>query len=66
MIHYAKNGENIFRVKVIQLTIDKKIIKKYNSVKEASIKTKVDKSSIVRVCKGKQKQAGNYIWSYNN
>lgn len=66
MIHYAKNGKNIFRVKVIQLTIDKKIIKKYNSVKEASIKTKVDKSSIVRVCKGKQKQAGNYIWSYNN
>lgn len=39
---------------------------KYNSVSEASKFTGVDASSIVRICKGKQKQAAGMVFLYDN
>lgn len=39
--------------------------KVYNSIAEASKETGIDKSSISRVCKGIQKTAGGYHWSYS-
>ncbi len=62
--HHLHNSKNIHKVKVTQLSLKKKIIKIFDSIKEASIETNIDKSSIVRVCKGKQKSAGNYLWKY--
>lgn len=64
MQHHVKSTTNLYTVKVAQLTINNKLLKTYPSVKNAWMETKVDKSSIVRVCKGKQKSAGNYIWKY--
>lgn len=38
----------------------------YNSITEASKDTGIDKSSITRVCNGKQKTAGKFHWSFAN
>lgn len=38
--------------------------KTFNSVVEANIETGIDKSSIIRCCKGVQKHAGGYVWKY--
>lgn len=36
----------------------------YNSIKEASDDTGIDRSSIGKVCQGKMNSAGNYHWCY--
>ena len=41
-------------------------IKSYNSLSEASNKSKVDTSDISKCCRGKKIQAGGYQWKYNN
>ena len=40
------------------------IIKRYNSIIEASKATGFDPSSITKVCKQKQKTCHGYIWQY--
>jgi hypothetical protein len=49
---------------VIQYNLDNKELTKYKTIAEATKKTKVDGSAISKVCKGKQKTAGGYIWRY--
>ena len=66
MIHHIKTRTKIYTVKVAQYDMNYNVITSYASIKEAGEKTGIDKSSIVRVCKGKQKYAGKYIWSYIN
>lgn len=63
-IHAISNGVNVYTKSVIQYDKFWNEIKQYSSVKDASINTSVDSSSIVRVCKGKQITAGNYFWKY--
>lgn len=42
-----------------------KIINIFNTIVEASQKTQCDGSSISKVCRGKKKQCGGYIWKYD-
>jgi hypothetical protein len=41
-----------------------KELKRYEKIRDAAKETGVDASSIVRVCKGKQRYAGIYTWKY--
>lgn len=65
--HYGRHIENVKEKhykKVIQYSENNKIIKKWNSILEASIQNNIDSSSITKVCRGKRKTAGGYIWKY--
>lgn len=50
--------------RIIQMTIDGKIVRKYNGVKEAQLVTKIN--NISSCCRGKQKTAGGYKWLYES
>jgi len=41
-----------------------KLIKEYNTIKQAGEETKTDPSSISKVCKGKRKTCNGYEWRY--
>lgn len=41
-----------------------KIITCFNSISDASRKYNTDPSSIMRVCQGKNKTGGGYVWAY--
>lgn len=63
----SKRGKSVENRKKEIFQIDIKtnqIINKFSCGKEASLKTNIDKSSIFRVCNGKAKQAGGYIWKF--
>lgn len=51
---------------VYQYTIDKQFVEKHKNARQASLKTGVCVSNILRVCKGEEgrTQAGGYIWSF--
>jgi group I intron endonuclease len=57
---------NDIRVPVYQFDKQGKFLKKYNSIQEASDKTKTDRASISNSASGKRKSAGGYLWSYNS
>jgi len=57
------NGKRLVRP-VAQYNLDGRFVHKYNSVKEASVRTKVSESSIVCCCKSRYKTAGGFIWKY--
>jgi group I intron endonuclease len=48
---------------VYQFDINNNLIQKYNSVREASVKTNSDYSTIYACLKGKLKQCNGFIWS---
>ncbi|MCQ2544314.1 MAG: hypothetical protein MJ126_09140 [Lachnospiraceae bacterium] len=50
--------------KVIQYDLQGNIIKIYDSVREANLQTGIACCNISRVCKGKRKSAGGYMWKY--
>ena len=41
-----------------------KFISEYDTLTEASKNNKIDLSDICKVCKGKKRTAGGYIWKY--
>lgn len=47
---------------VVQIDKKGKIIRYFSSQRQASIETKISRSSIVNCVNGKQKTAGGYIW----
>ena len=49
---------------VIQLSKDNEYISNYQSIKEASETLNIDAGHISKVCKGKRKSAGGFIWRY--
>jgi hypothetical protein len=51
---------------VIQYDLTLNELNKFDSIKEASKKTKVAENGIVRCCKGEYLTAGNFIWRYND
>lgn len=61
-----KNQENTFRQPVYQYDLNGNFIKKYNTIKEASNLTLIDRTSISHCCMGDCKTAGNFIWLYND
>ena len=67
MLHaYNCLNINTFKRKVVQIDVNNNIIAVFDSIKDANIATGVDNSSIVRVCKGKQKSAGGWMWKYHD
>ena len=50
--------------KVAQKKLNGELIKIFDTVKEASEHSKVQQQNICKVCKGKRKQAGGFIWEY--
>ncbi len=57
------------RTDFIVLQIDKntgEIISEFDSITEASNSTNIAKATISRVCNGKGKTAGGYIWKFKN
>jgi hypothetical protein len=67
MQHNADNKPENCR-KVIQLDPldENKILGTFNSIKEASDKTQINKTSIIHCCSGKYKKAGEFKWKYLN
>jgi hypothetical protein len=51
---------------VEQLTLSGRIIKTFPSVKEAELKTGVNSSNIVKVCKKTLLSAGGFLWKYKS
>lgn len=49
-------------VKIIQFSKDRKEIRRWNSIKEATCALKI--RNISQACQGKRKQAGGYLWQY--
>ncbi|MEO6068777.1 MAG: HNH endonuclease [Gemmatimonadales bacterium] len=63
-LHLVETGANTYKRGVIQCCSNGFELKRYEKIRDASMECKVDASSIVRVCKGKQKTAGGYVWKY--
>ncbi len=51
---------------IIQYTKEMEEIKRYESITDASKKTKINISNISMCCLGKRKSAGGYVWKFNN
>ena len=51
---------------VIQSTLDGIDVERFNSIKEANIKTGVSKGNICSCCKGDRNSAGGFKWRYEN
>lgn len=62
--HRMKLVKNIAK-KVIQYDKKFKIVGRYNGTTEASKKTRIDSSSIIRCCNGIRKTAGGFVWKYD-
>ncbi len=50
--------------RVIQMSLDNKMIAEYSSLAEAERQTGIGHGQISRVCSGKGKTAGGYVWKY--
>lgn len=51
--------------KVNVFTLSHEFIREYDSLKAAANDLHIDSSSITKVCKGKHKYSGNYIFEYS-
>jgi hypothetical protein len=58
------NGPKVKNSKVVQYNLDGRIIKEWESMKDASLATGVKYQSISRCCRHGRKTAGGYIWKY--
>jgi group I intron endonuclease len=56
--------ESVNRKTVGMFNSENKLIEKFNSVREASDKTKINESSISGVCNGKHIKAGGFVWKF--
>lgn len=61
-----KKPQSSKKKKVIQYDLNGNIIKKFNSIIEASNETKTSRTSIIMCLKHKYKKSNNYLWSYEN
>lgn len=58
--------KNLKHFPIVQLTVDGKVVGKYESARDAQKITGVPNSLICRCCKGNIKTAHGYIWKYIN
>jgi len=49
---------------VVQISENGCIVEQFNCIMDATRKTGIDNSSIIKVCKNKRKKAGNFNWKY--
>ena len=52
-------------IKVIQYTLDGRIVAEYPSINEAARQAKISAGHICHVCKGLRPTAGGFVWAYN-
>lgn len=50
--------------KVIQYSVEGKLIKEYNSLTEAELETGINRSNICKACKDEKFTAGGFVWKY--
>lgn len=60
-----KKATDSRKKKVLQLSIDGKIIAQYNSVAEASRISGTSKTCISRCCRNEREQSGGFLWNYS-
>ena len=60
----AKKGASNRRIPVIQYDKNMNFIASYDSIQEAALINNIDNGDIGKVCKGRRKTAGGYIWRY--
>ena len=56
--------KNSLSKSVIQYDVNGNLLNIFSSIKEASLKTNTNKTSISGACLGKYKKVGGYIWKY--
>ena len=56
--------EKVIKKAVNQYTLDGEFVAHYEMIKDAERKYGIDSSQIIRVCKGKNRTAGGYLWKY--
>lgn len=54
------------KIEVVQLSTESEYVKTWKSIREAERNLKIDRSSIIKVCKQKQKTAGGFKWIYKS
>ena len=65
--HAHKNGlrpKHHRGIRVVQKNMKGEVLNEFQSINEASIRTKTSYSSIVKSCKGEFKQANGYKWEF--
>lgn len=62
----SKMSKNRPKVSVEQLDLSSNVLNVFDAVRYAESSTGVDRSSIIRVCKGKVNTAGGFKWRYSN
>ncbi len=59
-----KPTKDLRKKKVYQYSMEGELLKEYESVSLASKETKINKSSISKVCRNERKSSGGYKWEY--
>jgi hypothetical protein len=60
----SKRNTKFLSLQILQYSKTKELIKKWNSIREASRTLNVDNADITKCAKGRVKSAGGYIWRY--
>lgn len=66
LIKHCFGSDNHNHKNIYQISTDGKTIKEWGSITEASRELNLKQSSISRVCLGKRKTTGGYIWKYKD
>lgn len=61
-----KQNRDKFKVIILEFNLDGKFIKEWESIKEASIKLKLQSSKICEVCRGNRKSTGGKVFRYKD
>jgi len=61
-----KCSDKYNRKKVLQYTLKNELVKEWNTVGEIHRELGLDKSAILRCCKGKQKKSYHFIWKFKD
>ena len=59
---FGKNNPS--SIPVLQFTIDGKLVRKWDCIRDIQRELGIDNTNISRCCRGKQKTAGNFRWCY--
>ena len=66
IMNNLKKGSQACKVEVLQLSKDKKFIKKWDSLSDASRALNISIGNISKCLKGKTQSCGGFIWEYKN
>ena len=66
IMNNLKKGSQSCKVEILQLSKDKKFIKKWESLSDASRALNINIGNISKCLKGKTQSCGGFIWEYKN